>query len=79
MTINPFEILKMIKQGQNPQQLMIDFLSQSVGDNPVFQNILTLAKEGKTQEIEQIVRNIFQSQGLDFDKEFNSFRKSLKL
>ena len=36
MTINPFEILKMIKSGQNPQQLMIDFLSQSVGDNPVF-------------------------------------------
>ena len=30
------EILKMIKSGQNPQQLMIDFLSQSVGDNPVF-------------------------------------------
>lgn len=80
MTINPFELIKMIKTGQqNPQQLMIDMLAQSAGDNPVFQNILSLAQNGRVQDIEQVARNIFASQGLDFDKEFNSFRKSLKL
>jgi hypothetical protein len=33
-----------------------------------------LVKENKTSEIEKIARNICAQQGIDFDKEFSSFK-----
>lgn len=45
--------------------------------NPVLNNLINLAKEGKTKEIEDIARNIVSEQGKDFDTEFNSFRQNL--
>ena len=40
-------------------------------------NLLNLAKGNKTAEIEQIARNIAQSRGIDFEKEFNAFKQAL--
>ena len=31
-----------------------------------------MAQSNNSQQIEQVARNMFQSQGRDFDKEFNS-------
>ena len=42
-------------------------------------NLLQLAQNGKGVEIEQIARNIMKEKGLDFDKEFNSFKNNLGL
>ena len=52
-------------------------LEQNSQDNPVLDNLLSLAKEGNTQEIENFARNMLKEQGKDFDKEFNSFKQSL--
>lgn len=38
------------------------------------QNLLQLAQNGKSADIEQIVRNLAKQQGIDFDKEFASFK-----
>ncbi len=43
------------------------------------ENLLTLMKGNKTQEIEQIARNMCQARGVDFDKEFAAFKKQLGL
>lgn len=45
----------------------------------MFVNLLTLAQQGRGDEIEAIARNIFKEQGRDFDTEFNNFRKTLGL
>lgn len=50
-----------------------------MGNTPIGQNLLNLAKAGRTDEIERIVRNLAAQEGLDYDKEFNAFRKSLGL
>ena len=71
------QLIQMIKNGGNPQQLALSMLEQNAGSNPVINNLLNLAKEGKTDEIEDIARNMFKEQGKDFDKEFNSFKQSL--
>ena len=71
------QLIQMIKNGGNPQQLVLSMLEQNADSNPVINNLLNLAKEGKTNEIEDIARNIFKEQGKDFDKEFNSFKQSL--
>lgn len=75
--MNPMQLIQMIKNGSNPQQLALSMLEQNAGSNPVINNLLHLAKEGKTDEIEDIARNMFKEQGKDFDKEFNSFKQSL--
>ena len=77
--VNPNELIKMIKNGSNPQQLMLSVLEQQAQNNPIYQNLMKLAKDGKTTEIEQFARNLAQAQGLDFDKEFNAFRQKMGL
>ena len=77
--VNPMELIQMIKNGSNPQHLMLSILEQKAQGNPVYENLMKLAKENKTAEIEQFARNLAQSQGLDFDKEFNAFRHKFGL
>lgn len=79
MQVNPMQLIQLIKSGSNPQQLMLGILEQNAASNPVYQNLMQLAKENKTAEIEQFARNLAQAQGLDFDKEFNAFKKRLGL
>lgn len=77
--MNPMQIIQMIKQGQNPQQLIMSMLENNYGQTPFGANLLQLAKENKTQEIEQIARNLCQQKGIDFDKAFKDFRNNLNL
>lgn len=50
-----------------------------MGSTPMGENLLTLVKQGRTDEIERIARNAAAAQGLDFDKEFNAFKKKFGL
>lgn len=75
--MNPMQLISMMKNGGNPQQMIMSMLEQSSANNPVLNNLLSLAKEGKTQEIENFARNMLKEQGKDFDTEFNSFKQSL--
>ena len=75
MNVNPMQLIGMIKQGKNPQQLMLNILENQMSDSPMGQNLLMLAKQGKNADIEQFARNFAASQGIDFDKEFAAFRK----
>lgn len=76
--VNPTNLIQMIRSGQNPQQLLMSVLSQN--NSPLSQNLLQLARQGNSQEIEKIVRNLYvQRGGTDFDKDFAAFRKSMGL
>lgn len=73
------ELVQMIRQGQNPQQLMLNIMEQNLQGNPMYENLMLLARNNKTQDIEQIARNIAIGRGIDYDKEFNSFKRNLGL
>ena len=75
--VNPMQLVQMIKNGSNPQQLMISILENQMSNTPMGQNLLTLAKGNQTQGIEQIARNICQQRGVDYDTAFNSFKNNL--
>lgn len=79
INVNPMEIIKAIREGKNPQQLMLAILENQMGSTPMGENLLTLIKQGRTDEIERIARNAAAAQGLDFDKEFNAFKKKFGL
>lgn len=70
-------ILQLIASGQNPEQLMMRYLEDQMRGTPLGDNLLMLAKNNKTAEIEQIARNICAANGTDYDKEFNSFKQRL--
>lgn len=76
--MNPMQLIQMIRSG-NPQQIAMNLLQQNMGETPMGKNLMQLAQEGKTAEIEQIARNLAQQKGIDFDKEFASFKQMLGL
>ena len=78
--VDPNVLIQMIKQGQNPQQLMLSILQGQAYNNPLGQNLLNLAQSGRTDELEKVVRNIYTQQGgKDFDSEFEAFKKNMGL
>ena len=75
--VDPNVLINLIKQGQNPQQLMLSIL-QGQADTPLGKNLLNLAQSGRTRELEDVVRNIYAQQGRqDFDQEFQAFKRAL--
>lgn len=77
--MNPAQIIQMIKNGQNPQQLMLNLLQSQVSSNPIGANLLQLAQSNNSQGIEQFARNLCASRGIDFDQEFTNFKNNLGL
>ena len=77
--MNPMEIIQMIRSGQNPQQITMNILESRLGDTPMGSNLLSLAKDNKSDEIEKIARNLMTQRGLDYDKELDAFKKMLGL
>ena len=77
--MNPMQLMNMIRSGGNPEQFVMNLLQTQMGDTPMGKNLMELAKQGNTQEIEKIVRNFASSRGVDFDKEFTNFKQTLGL
>ena len=77
--VDPMQLIQSIKNGQNPQQLMLSILQNQMGNTPMGQNLLSMVQNGQVNQIEQFARNLYQSRGLDFDKEFNAFKQKFRL
>lgn len=77
MQVDYMQLIQAIKQGQNPQQLVMGILEGQMSNTPMGKNLLELAKQHKTKDIEQIARNMCAQKGIDFDSEFMSFKKQL--
>lgn len=77
MNMNPIQLIKMfIGKGGTPEQ----FLGQALigNKNPMFSELMNMAKNGDQQSIENFARNVFKEQGRDFDSEFSDFIKQIK-
>ena len=75
---NPLNTIKnYIKQQGNPRDLLINFMTQN-NTNPMINNLIGMAKNGNTAEVEKFARNIFKEQGKDFDKQFSAFMQNFR-
>lgn len=74
---NPMAIIQMIKSGKNPEQLMLSYLEGQLQGTPFGENLMTLARNNDTAEIEKIARNLCAQKGLDYDTEFKAFKQRL--
>ena len=76
--VDPNVLIQMIRSGKNPQQLMLSVLQGQAYNNPLGRNLLSLAQQGRTEELEKVVRNIYTQQGgSDFDADFEAFKRAL--
>jgi len=74
-----FRLISSFKN-QDPSALVSNMVNEAASQgNPIMQNLANLIKEGKTEEIEKVVRNIAKERGMDYDKEFKAFRDTFKL
>ena len=79
---SPQDMFKLIGsfKNQDPSSIIANMVNEAASQgNPIMQNLAGLIKEGKTDEIENVVRNIAKERGLDYDKEFKAFRNTFKL
>lgn len=79
---NQQDMFKLISsfKNQDPSALVANMVNEAANQgNPIMQNLANLIKEGKTNEIENVVRNIAKERGMDFDNEFKAFRQTFKL
>ena len=79
---SPQDMIKLISsfKNQDPSALISNMVNEAASQgNPIMQNLANLIKEGKTDEIENVVRNIAKERGMDYDKEFKAFKNTFRL
>lgn len=69
MLNNPLQLIGMLQNAQNPMALM----QQILGTNPQFKQVMQIAQGKSPQELEQYVRNLYQSQGKDINQTASQF------
>lgn len=75
--MNPMNLFKMF-YGKNPKDILLNMLKQNVGlNNPMVNNLLSMAEKGDNKSIETFAGNFCQGKGVDFDKEFNTFMSNI--
>lgn len=68
----------MVKNG-NPQEMVMSMLKQTAQTgNPMATNLINLINSGDMQGVERLARNVARERGIDFDKEFNSFKQMFR-
>lgn len=80
--MNPLDTIKaFLNNGGSLEKAIQDAMNKTIqnnNSNPMFSNLINMAKEGNTEGIENFARNLFKEQGRDFDKEYAEFRKNFK-
>lgn len=74
MNVNPFQLIQMIKGGQNPQQLIMNILQQQGNNNPILQNAANMAQNGNISGLEMLARNLAAQRGINYDQAFSEFK-----
>jgi hypothetical protein len=78
MPTNMMDFMKMVKNG-NPQEMVMGMLKQTAQTgNPMATNLINLINSGDMQGVERLARNVARERGIDFDKEFNSFKQMFR-
>lgn len=78
--MNPLMMMamQMFKGGKNPEQIANNLIANNMGNNPMMNNLLNMAKNSNNKGLEQFARNMCKEKGIDFEKEYNNFISNFK-
>lgn len=65
--INPMMLMQMLRGG-NPQQAIMNAMRNQAGQNPVLNNALDMAEKQDAKGLEQLARNLCESNGVNADE-----------
>lgn len=72
------EYVELVKNG-NPEQIVMNILQENVAQgNPIANNLIQMINNKDSQGIERVARNVARERGIDFDREFNSFKQMFR-
>lgn len=75
---NPLQLLGILKNAQSPQSLIENLMSNNqIMSNPMSKNAIQMAQKHDENGLYQLANNMCASQGKDFAKEFDAFKKRL--
>lgn len=69
MLNNPLQLIGMLQNAQNPMAL----IQQMLGNHPRYGQIMQAIQGKDQQQLEQYVRNLYQSQGQDINQIASQF------
>lgn len=72
--MNPMQIMQMMKNGGNPQQMIMNMMRQQAGNNPVMNNALQMMEKGDNAGLENLVRNLCKERNINPDEAFNQIK-----
>ena len=67
MNINPI-LMNMLRNNGNPKAVLMNMMRQNASQNPLANNALNMMEKGDNAGIEQMVRNLCKTKGLDPDE-----------
>ena len=73
---NPMQFMNMLKSIKSPKETVINMVKSN--NNPMLKNLVEMAENGDTKGVENFARNYMESQGKNFDQEFNNFKSMFK-
>lgn len=75
--MNPMQIMQMMKNGGNPQQMLVNMMRQNA-NNPVISNALDMVQKNDIQGLERLTRNLYKEKGIDVDKAIQDIKRNMK-
>ena len=72
--MNPMQIMQMMKNGGNPQQMIMNMMKSQAGTNPVMNNALQMMEKGDNAGLENLARNLCSEKGINADEAFNQIK-----
>ncbi len=76
--INPMQLISMIKNGSNPEQLIMSILQQKGQNNPIINNAINMAQNGNIAGLELLARNLAAQRGIDFEQGLTNLKNQFK-
>lgn len=78
-TLNPFQLISMVKQAQNnPEMAAKQLVNQMMPNNPMMANLIQLAQSGNQKDVLKIAEQLFNQNGMNFNNEFSTFMNMMK-
>lgn len=72
--MNPMQLIQMMKNGGNPQQMIMNMMRQQAGSNPVMNNALQMMEKGDNAGLENLARNLCKERNINPDEAFNQIK-----
>ena len=72
--MNPMQLMQMMKNGGNPQRMIMNMMRQQAGSNPVMNNALQMMEKGDNAGLEKLARNLCKERNIDPDDALNQIK-----